>query len=288
MTLVLVLGAGFGGGVMCLAYGLRPRRVALATALVALRGAAPTPVPGRQRLYSTIAGPLQRLGLPRPRVRADLALLERDTAEYLAIQTATTLLGLLGGPLIVSVYGLSNATAPLWLGLVGAAIGYRWTELKLRNDAAKKRKQLHQTMTTMMVMISICLAGGDGVEQATGESAAICRGWAADRLRRILIDPTGISRRTAWSSLAELGQQADIPALVNLASPMRLAGDDGARIRDTLTERADALRDEATSAAELEAAKTSSKLTLPVAIFGFTLLLFLIFPPLYGLAESFK
>jgi hypothetical protein len=107
----LAAGAGIGLGFALLVYGLRPPKPALAELLAALRRPPKPALTVRQRAYAALAAPLARLGLPRSRVREDLALLQKDPAQHLAEQAAATLSGALVTPVAASLLGFRFASA---------------------------------------------------------------------------------------------------------------------------------------------------------------------------------
>src|SRR6266508_1684211 len=121
----LLLGAGTGLGLALVVFGLVPARPSLGAAIDTLyRPPAPV-LPRRQRLLEALAGPLRRLGLPRPRVREDLAAL-----------------GLLAPAAVVAGANLMGVrigyTAPLWLGLILAAAGFLIVDMEVRDDAEER------------------------------------------------------------------------------------------------------------------------------------------------------
>ena len=71
----LLLGAGVGLGLALAVTGLVPARPSLAAAIATLRQPPAPVLAPRQRLLHALALPLQWAGLPRPRVRKDLAVL---------------------------------------------------------------------------------------------------------------------------------------------------------------------------------------------------------------------
>src|SRR6185437_6204958 len=120
MMQALLTGGGAGLGVALIAYGLHPPRRPLQTVLDMLRRP-PAPEPtGRNRAYSLIAAPARRLGLPRERIRLDLATLQKDTAQHLTEQTAATLFGALIIPFAATLLGF-HGQIPVWLAVLGGA-----------------------------------------------------------------------------------------------------------------------------------------------------------------------
>lgn len=280
----MLFGGVTGLGVAALAYGLRPARPALQQALEAVRRP-PLPAPStRIRRYQILGAPLLRLGLPTARTRQDLALLDHDVVTFLAEQVAAMMVGLLAVPVLALLWGASG-TVPLWLSLLGAFIGYRWAQTRVRAQATRRRAQLRHTLSVILDLVTISLAGGAGVEQALDDAASICTGWAADRLRGAL-RTARLTRQRPWHIFGELGVTANVPELVELATAMGLAGTEGARIRATLTARARGMR--ARASADMEAAARSAgvRMSLPVMLLALGYGLFLLYPALAAIRSG--
>jgi Flp pilus assembly protein TadB len=284
MMQALLTGGGAGLGLALVAYGLHPPRRRLAVVLDTLRRP-PLPEPtGRNRAYTLIAAPVRRLGLPRERVRLDLATLQKDTAQHLTEQTAATLFGALIIPFAATMLGF-HGQIPVWLAVLGAAVGFRWADTQLHQQAEARRAQLRHTLSVLLTLLTISLARGAGVEQALSESAGVCTGWAADRLRQVLTTAR-VLRQPPWQALGELGDDTGVTELTELAAAMALAGTEGARVRASLSARAAAMRQAATAEMETEAEKASSRMSLPLLVLGFGYLIFLLYPPIVNITAS--
>ncbi len=284
MMQVLLTGGGVGLGLALVAYGLHPPRLPLVQVLDTLRSP-PQPQPaGRSRAYTLVAAPARRLGLPRAQVRLDLATLGKDTAQHLAEQTAATLFGALVIPVAAARLGFSGQI-PLWLAILGAALGFRWADANLHSQAEQRRAQLRHTLAVLLNLLTISLARGAGVEQALSEASGICTGWAADRLRHVLATAR-LLRQPPWQALGELGDETGVAELSELAAAMALAGTEGARVRASLSARAAAMRQAATAQMETDAECASSRMSVPLLVLGIAYLIFLLYPPLVGITQS--
>jgi Flp pilus assembly protein TadB len=280
----LLSGALAGLGLALIGYGLRPPRPAMADLLEFLRQPAPPTRTGRARAYAALATPLSRLGLPRATVARDLAVVGKDPAQHLAEQATAVLFGGLIVPIAATGIGFGGQV-PLWLALLGGALGFRWADANLHAQARKRRDQLRHTLSTLLDLLSISLAGGAGLEQALDDASAICTGWAAGRLRQALTTARML-RQPPWQTLGELGEQTGVAELSSLAAAMSLAGTEGARVRASLAAKATAMRQAATAEMETEAEKTSSRMVLPLLVLGLAYLIFLLYPPLVAITSS--
>jgi hypothetical protein len=280
----LLAGGGAGLGLGLLAYGLRPPRRSLSSVLDTLRRR-PEPQPtGRLRAYAAISVPTRRLGLPRAQVRHDLAAVQKDTAQHLAEQSAATLFGALIIPLAATMAGFGGQI-PLWLALLGAAVGFRSVDAHLHAQAEQRRAHLRHTLTVLLTLLTISLARGAGIEQALSESSGVCAGWAADRLRQAL-SAARMLRQPPWQALGALGDDTGVSELTELAAAMALAGTEGARVRASLAARATAMRQAATAETETEAEKANSRMAMPLLVLGLGYLIFLLYPPIVNITTT--
>lgn len=280
----LATGGGVGLGLALIVYGLRPPRRALGQVLESLRNPAPPVIVGRTRAYHLAADPLRRLGLPRARVRDDLAAVGKDPTQHLAEQAAATLFGALAIPANALLLGV-RGQIPLWLAIVGGVLGFRWADAQLHTTAQRHREQTRHVLTVVLTLLTISLARGAGIEQALDEASGICTGPAATRLRGVLTTAR-VLRQPPWQALGNYGEETGVPELVELASSMSLAGTEGARVRASLAARAAAMRSASTSEMETAAEKASSRMALPLLVLGVAYLIFLLYPPLVGITTS--
>ncbi|MGI8447155.1 MAG: type II secretion system F family protein [Streptosporangiaceae bacterium] len=288
LWLALLLGTGFGLGVWLIISGAWPARPPLARMLAALY---PPPAPRRiitgddggwaARAGQPAAGLLRALGLPTAGVRRDLAVLGRGTDRHLAEKAAAAVTGLLIVPLLTAVFlvaGMSVPVAvPVWAGLALATAGFFAPDLAVRAEAAARRADARHALSAFLDLATIALAGGAGIDQALGDAATDGDGWAFRQIRRALA-ASQAARTPPWDALAQLGMEIGVSDLGELAASVQLAGTEGARVRASLTAKAEALRTRQMSEAEAAAASATERMSLPVVVLFAGFLLFLAFP----------
>ncbi|GIJ08399.1 type II secretion system F family protein [Micromonospora andamanensis] len=281
MSLVLTCGLLAGLGLLLAATGLLPAHPSLTQALDTLRRSpapAPTPTPTHTRLLSA---PLRALGLPRQRIRADLAVLQRPAALHLADQMLAVLAGMILPPVAIAVVatgGFTVATGtPVWASAAGAVGGWWLAESTIRAEAQRRRDELRYALSAVLDLVVISLAGGAGLEQALDDACADAHGWAAQRLRHA-VDTARLLRVPPWQALDQLGAETGVPELAELAATMSLAGTEGARIRDSLSVRAATLRAHQAAALEAKANAATERMSMPVMLLAAAYLLFLLYP----------
>lgn len=288
----LLLGAATGAGLWMVIVALLPPRPTLAQSLAA---ALAPPEPATPILSSDqeagwsarwgrpLAGPLATLGLPRARVRADLAVLGRPAHQHLAEQATAALVALVTPPLLAGVTMLAGVHVPLqvpaWAALGCAVVAFCVPDLNVRAQAAQRRADFRHALSAFLDLVVISLAAGAGVDGALDDACGVGRGWAFDQLRRALAAARW-ARVPPWQTLARLGDELGVTELSELAASVSLAGSEGARVRSSLAAKAAALRAHQLNDAETAAASATERMSLPVvALFG-AFLLFITFPAL--------
>ncbi len=288
MITSLVLGAVFGAGLWAVLAGAFPPRPGLAGVLAALHReppAAPVITPGAggwaARLGRPAAGLLSGLGLPRPGVRADLAVLGKPAGQHLAEQAAAAATGLLIGPVMAAVLAVRGARIPLavpaWAALLLAAAGFAAPSLSARADAGRRRRDFRHALSAFLDLTVISLAGGAGVDAALGDAAATGTGWAFAQIRAAL-QSARLTRVAPWVTLGRLGAELGIGELAELAQSVSLAGTEGARIRESLAAKAASLRAHQLTDAEGQAAAATERMSMPVVILFLGFLIFIGYP----------
>ncbi|MGI9596431.1 MAG: type II secretion system F family protein [Acidimicrobiales bacterium] len=84
-----------------------------------------------------------------------------------------------------------------------------------------------------------------------------------------------LTGRTPWDMFEELGVHYGIDELRELASSVSLAGGHGARVRQSLVAKAEALRSQQTSEIESMAESNTEKMIVPVSIMVLGLMVFI-------------
>ncbi|MFI1203039.1 type II secretion system F family protein (plasmid) [Streptomyces sp. BHT-5-2] len=291
--IVMLLGALLGAGATAVVYGLRPPRPALADVLTALN-APVEPVPssarGAQEMeWATRLGrravPLVRaFGFPTKSLRADLAVCGTDEETHLAGKATCAMTGLIAPWVVVLLLRLGvDVAAGWWVPLSGclalAAALFFVPDLGLRKQAQQRRREMQHTLSLVLDLTVIALAGGAGVQQALTQAVAAPQGWAAGALRHAL-HVAQLTRTSPWTHLGELGRQLGVSDLVELASTLSLAGSEGAKVRGSLGAKARAMRRRRISEADGAAQAATEQMSLPVVGLFAAFLLLIGYPAL--------
>jgi hypothetical protein len=283
----VLLGAGFGAGLWALAVWANPPRPTLGQLLARTLDAPAEPEnigsPGGR--FARLLGPLivaqRRAGLPGARVAADLRVTGTPVAEHLARKALLALAGFVTPTivqLLLAAAGIPfGVELPLIGGVVFAALGFLWPDLRARGRAAEMRADFRHALSAYLDLVWITLAGGAGVDSALTGSVTIGQGWAFDRLTGAL-STAHLTRVTAWTALRRLGEEIGVDELAELAGSVSLAGTEGARVRASLAARAGSLRAHQITDAEARAQSATERMSLPVMLLFLGFLTFITYP----------
>ena len=289
--LAIVVGLSFGTGLVLVASGLRTRPTPLRELDAVLgrpgasvaAGAAPSVLASphgdlRARIGRKGSGVVTKLGMDVGKLSARLRILDKPVEQhvYEKLFAATAGFGLpIAASIVILAAGVSvSPIVILALSVCLAAAGFVYPDLPLADQVAARRREFRHSLSSFLDLVTIIMAGGGGIETALTGAADAGEGWPFEQLRDAL-RRARLTRRTPWETLAELGEDLGIAELAELAASVSLAGGHGARVKDSLTAKADALR--GALAAEMEAASESQteKMILPVMVMILGLVLFI-------------
>jgi tight adherence protein C len=152
-------------------------------------------------------------------------------------------------------------------------------DIAVRKKAAERRRQMRHTLTLILDLTAISLAGGAGVQQALADAAQAPHGWAAAKLRHAL-HVAQLTRTSPWQHLADLGRHLKVSDLSELAATLNLAGTEGAKVRASLAAKARAMRRRQLSEADGAAQAATEQMSLPVVLLFVAFLLLIGYPAL--------
>ena len=287
---MILLGAGVGLGAWMALRSLQPRPIPLSQVTVILDGpgvavgttADDAQLAAGQSLLASIGSTLmQAIGqADKPSLAEQLRVLdktmERHAYEKMLGATAGFALPVLAGVVMLTGGVAVSPIVLLLVGLVTAAAGFFYPDLPLAERVEERRRAFRHAFSAYLDLVTILLAGGAGIESALEGAAESGDGWAFAKIRSAL-RRARLTRRTPWDAFDQLGHELGVNELIELASSVSLAGDHGARVKGSLTAKADALR--AAQAAELEAAAETrtEKMIVPVVVMILGLVLFIAF-----------
>jgi len=293
MTAAVIAGALCGLGAWLAWTGWRPATEPLTQVLARLGQPVPDADPhDALTLDARLGARLRRVRLVEQSldaVRTDLRVLRRSPDEQAAAMVTFAALGLLWGPVVsAGAYAVGirfPLAVPAWLAIVGAAIGIVMPLRKIRRDAAERRRGFSHALSAYCDVVAMSLASGRGVGQALEAAASSGDGWPFQELRGALT--AGYVRGdTPWQALERLGTELGTNDLVELASAISLAGEEGAAVRETVTSKAEAIRRRLVSEVEGSAASITERMGVPAAMLLIGFLAFIGYPAIAVIFES--
>jgi pilus assembly protein TadC len=295
MSPILLLGALLGGGLLLIGRGVAARPVPLDVAMrraldqrpSSIGAAPPIARAHHHALVRSMTDPLQA-GVPS-RSLCDLRVLGRTPERHVLdkLTVAVSFGGL--SVALVLLFRVVGSGIPVGLAVVAPILavvgGYFVPDLLLRSQAEAKRRQFRFALSSYLDLVNVLLAGGAGVETALEATAAAGDGWAFEQVRNALLRSRTM-RRSPWSALSELGTELGVAELVELAASVQLAGEEGARIRSSLSAKAAALRARQLTQIEADANSASERMGFPTVAMFMGFLALLAYPAIQQIAGS--
>ena len=235
----------------------------------------------RETLGRRMAEFYARQGWQLRSLRADLAILDRGWEGFLATKVGLAAYGFVFVPLLYGMVWLAgvhiSVYIPLWLTLVAAVGFFVLPDLEVRGKAKTRREDFRRVVAAFLDLVSMNLAGGRGLPEALMSAAEISDSWAVRRIRNVLADAR-LSGQTQWAALGDLGRTIGVDELVDLGHALALTVDDGAKIRNSLSSRAETMRRREISEIEGKAGQQSQSMLVAQVLLCTGFLVFLIYP----------
>lgn len=234
----------------------------------------------RSRIAERIAAELAWLPTPT----SDLALLGKDRAGWITSKVACGLLGLAFPAMLAGLAALAGSPLP-WSVPTIASLGlgallFLAPDLVTRVNAAERRADFRLALTSYLDLVALERGAGAGPTEALEAAAEIGEGWAFQRIAAAL-DAARRSGAPPWAALSGLARETGISELSDVADIAEVAGQEGAKILDTLAARAASMRAQELAADRARAGSRSTTMVIPIALLGAAFLLLMIFPVLY-------
>ncbi|MEN3308884.1 MAG: tight adherence protein [Micromonosporaceae bacterium] len=239
LTLAVLLGGGFGAGMCLVALGVMPGPPALRATLQRLRSA-PAPVSASAGAAS---GRLAVFAVPR----RELALLGRSVEGYIASKIAYVLLGMAVPALLGALLWAARVSLPIYFPAGGSvllgAVFYVVVDVDLRQKATRARREFRYAVCAFLDGVALERAVGRGPVESLERPAKVGKGWVFERIRDAMARATW-DQRAPWDALRKVSDEIGVPVLGEIGDIMRLSGEEGAQVYDTLRSLADGLRNE--------------------------------------------
>lgn len=296
MTLEVLAGGLIGAGLFLLIRALipsKPNAAGMVARIDALRqqqsqftSAVETPVPRRwEKLRNDLGFSLNdfylRQGWQIRSVRADLAMLDRSVEQFLATKLLLGAVGVVGTPFaFAALWGVGlrfSASIPVWVALLFGVLFFMLPDVEVKGDAAEKRRDFRRVLGAYLDLVAMNLTGGRGLPEALMTAADISDGWALRHIRNTLTDArvTGVSQ---WTALGRLGEELNVDELKDLGAALGLVAEDGAKVRESLSARAETMRHRELSEIEGAAGAKSQSMLIAQMLLCAGFMVFLMYP----------
>lgn len=301
LQLALLAGGLIGLGLSLLVWRFRPAQVDLATALDRLspdrslssagtEGAEDHASAGDSRdrlgLWAMRALPLDSLGAPPYR---ELALMRVPVHRFYGEKV---LFGLVGAALPIMLiaflrfFGLGLPWVLALAGsLVGAGLMFFLPDYNVQDDAKSARKEFGRALASYIDLVALERNSGSGPRQAMEIAANIGDSWVFRRIAEEL-SRSRWSGLPPWDALRALSDELGLPELADLADIMRLSGEEGAQVYQTLRSRSESMRTAELNAALSEANATGERMSIPMSALGLIFMAILVAPALLNFLQA--
>jgi Flp pilus assembly protein TadB len=216
---------------------------------------------------------------------AEFSLAQQSQEQFAYVLRTIILIYLM---VVLTLLGLWNAfvtgaslTQIVLLVLIGPVVLYLSQRKKIQATAKQRQNDLDLSTAIFLDLLNVLLAGGAGVETAILAAAACGDGWGFAQIR-LSIARSQSSRQSYWDGLRELGASLGNESLIEVANSVQLAGEHGARIRQSLHSKAASLRQKNLARIEYEAEQRTEKMGLPIVLLFLGFLLLIGYPAFIG------
>jgi Flp pilus assembly protein TadB len=216
----------------------------------------------------------------------DLAILGKTSYSYVGEKVLLFGVGLVAGPVLSAlfVYAFNLPLAVPVAATIAAAIGLWFVpngEVKKR--AREARLEFSRAICTYVDLVALeRRAGGSGTRQALENAAQVGGSWPFRRIADALTR-SRFSGVPPWDALHGLADELGLPDLDDLADIMRLSGEEGAQVYESLRARSTALRHSLLSAEHTRANEVAQRMLLPSTATGLIFAVIVITPSIMRL-----
>lgn len=289
LQLALLAGGIVGLGLALLAWRWAPAQPDLADTLDRLSPEQSLALPARAAPAGTTRK--DRLGLWLMRrtpvtqlitvPRRELAMVRTPIHRFYAEKALFALIGLAFPPITVAILTLIGVQLPIAVPLVVslglAALMSFLPNFNVRSDAAAAREEFRRALSAYIDLVALERNAGAGPRQAMEYAAEVGDSWVFRRISEELTRSRW-SGATPWESLTALASELSLPELADLSDIMRLSGEEGAAVYQTLRARSAAMRAAQLSTDLGKANAANERMSAPVAALAIIFMLILIGP----------
>ena len=203
---------------------------------------------------------------------------EKNVRSKVLVTSAATLLL----PLALHAIGVVVSFMFIPSFLIAVPIAIWLIEIRqIDKNAVQRRGDMDLATAVFLDLVNVLLAGGAGVETAILAAASSGDGWGFSQIR-LSIARSQSARQSYWDGLRELGRSLGADSLIEVANSVQLAGEHGARVRQSLSAKAASLRQKNLARIEYEAEQRTEKMGLPIVLLFLGFILLIGYPAFVG------
>lgn len=231
---------------------------------------------------------LTNRGIGYTSLRQDLALAGRDPDQAMGVKVLAAAAGLPAGLLLLVLIqqdlGVDLPPEAGVITVVAAAAGcFFLPDLDARRRAGRRRREMRHALTIYLDLVALEMAASAAPAEALPAAARVGGSWPFALLRDTLT-PAVLAGRDQWDALTELGDRVGIAELRELGMLVRLVAHDGAKVRQTLVDRAASMRARELAESEGQAGQRKQAMQIAQVLLGFGFVIFLAYPALANVA----
>jgi tight adherence protein C len=238
----------------------------------------------RESIGDRLASEAAARGWNLARTREDLAVMSRPLTTHLGTKALLALGAVIWLPLVLWLLGYGTTVeVPIVAAVAAGLMGFLLPDVALHREAEARRRDFRHVTGAFLDLVAMNLAGGRGLPEALMAASSFGDHWAMVRLRQAL-SSARLMGWTPWEGIAQLGRDLGIDELRDLAAALALAGDEGARIRLSLSARAESMRRKELVDVEGAAGESSQSMLMAQLLMCVAFLVFLAYPAISQLA----
>jgi Flp pilus assembly protein TadB len=211
-----------------------------------------------------------------------LGITEVDFIRRLIQRTIfATVCGLSSTILWIFLWNKPPFIAVMFLCFAVPFLSWHFAVKRVATASQIRRSDMDLAVAVYLDLVNVLLAGGAGVETAMLAAAGAGDGFSFEQIRLALVRAQS-SRGSYWDSLRELGERTGVESLEDVGHSVQLAGEHGARIRQSLAAKATALRGRNLARIEHEAEERTEHMGLPIVLLFLGFILLVGYPAFVG------
>jgi Flp pilus assembly protein TadB len=219
----------------------------------------------------------------------ELAMLRIPVYRYLGQKALYFTLGLMFPTTTTVIVSLAGMHLPYIFPVAGGlilAIALSFIpDITARTEATKARHEFVFALRGYYEFVALERHAGSGTNQSMENAAQVGDSWVFQRLQEEL-RRASLAGTMPWDALTELAEELDLPELADLGDIMRLSGEEGATVYETLRARGASIGNAILTREHEKANAAGERMTMPVSLLALIFLALLAAPGLLKIVNG--